>query len=74
MTTKDKTQVVDLDDEILTQKQIAERLNLSVKTVESHRARVMVKTGAGSLPELVRIALEASAVHEDVRENPDPPR
>ncbi len=40
-------------------KMIAHRLNLSPKTVEIHRARVMEKTGAKSLSHLVRIALKA---------------
>lgn len=40
-------------------KMIAHRLNLSPKTVEIHRSRVMEKTGAKSLSHLVRIALKA---------------
>ena len=39
-------------------KVIAAELELSVKTVEHHRARVMEKTGAGSVAELVHIAMQ----------------
>jgi two-component system, LuxR family, response regulator FixJ len=41
-------------------KQIAEQLALSRKTVETHRANVMSKTGAESLAELIRLGLQAS--------------
>ncbi len=40
----------------LTNKEIALRLNISHRTVEIHRARVMHKTGASSLLALARIA------------------
>lgn len=39
-------------------KVIAAELELSVKTVEHHRARVMDKTGASSVAELVHIAMQ----------------
>jgi two-component system response regulator FixJ len=39
-------------------KVIAHRLKIAVRTVEIHRARVMQKTGARSLSELVRMAIE----------------
>jgi FixJ family two-component response regulator len=38
-------------------KAIAESLTLSRKTVETHRAKLMVKTGASSLAELIRLGL-----------------
>jgi len=41
----------------LLNKQIAMELNLSTKTVECHRARVMEKMGADSLADLVRMAV-----------------
>ncbi len=40
-------------------KEAAERLNISPRTVEFHRANVMEKTGAAGLPELVRLWLAA---------------
>ena len=38
-------------------KQIADELNISMKTVEAHRARVMEKMGVRTLAELVKVAL-----------------
>ncbi len=42
-------------------REIAEYYGISVKTVEVHRARVMEKMQAGSLPELVRMLLALEA-------------
>jgi len=46
-------------------KVVAIDLGLSERTVEIHRARVMEKTGARSLPELVRLAALADIVPAD---------
>jgi DNA-binding NarL/FixJ family response regulator len=40
-----------------TSRAIAARLNLSVKTVESYRSRIMQKLGVGDIPSLTRLAL-----------------
>lgn len=45
-----------------TAKEIARRLHLSPKTVESHRAALMRKTGARSAPGLVRYACDEHVV------------
>ncbi|HPE73443.1 MAG TPA: LuxR C-terminal-related transcriptional regulator, partial [Candidatus Competibacter sp.] len=41
----------------LSNRQIAELLNLSRKTVEVHRAKVMQKTRADTLSQLIRMAM-----------------
>jgi len=38
--------------------EIADLLNLSVKTVSTHKARILQKLGLGSTAELVRYAIE----------------
>ncbi len=50
-------EVLQLVAEGFTTRQIADRLYLSIKTVETHRRRVMEKTGANSVADLVRYAL-----------------
>jgi RNA polymerase sigma factor (sigma-70 family) len=53
-------QVFELVVEGLTNRAIAERLNVSDKTVEHHRARMMGKMQAESLPELIRMAARSA--------------
>ena len=55
-------EVMDMVTEGKSNKEIANTLGVSAKTIEAHRARVMEKMQAGSLAELVRMAL---AVSED---------
>jgi RNA polymerase sigma factor (sigma-70 family) len=50
-------EVMDMVTEGKSNKEIAGDLGVSAKTVEAHRARVMEKMQAGSLAELVRMAL-----------------
>jgi two-component system CheB/CheR fusion protein len=49
-----------------TSKEVAARLGISPRTAENHRARVMEKTDAGSLAELVRLAMAAGIGGESV--------
>ena len=42
-------------------KNIAADLGISQRTVKSHRATIMTRTGSKSLPALARLALAASA-------------
>jgi two-component system, LuxR family, response regulator FixJ len=53
--TNRENQVLDLVVAGETNKSIARQLDISPRTVENHRARVMEKTGARSLAELVRM-------------------
>lgn len=50
-------EVLQLIAEGFTASQVAATLHLSVKTVETHRRRVMDKTGANSAVDLVRYAV-----------------
>ena len=43
-------------------RQIAEQLGISVRTVEGHRARVMLKLELGSLSELIRYAVREKII------------
>jgi len=43
-------------------KEIAERLGISAKTVETYRSRIMVKLGIDNLPGLVKFAIRAGIV------------
>lgn len=50
-------QVLDLLVNGSSNKQVAEALEISIKTVEVHRARLMEKTNAASFAELIRLSL-----------------
>jgi FixJ family two-component response regulator len=60
MLTPREAQVMDLVVEGHSNKSIAQKLGISARTVEIHRARVMDKMKARNLSDLVRMALSAS--------------
>jgi DNA-binding NarL/FixJ family response regulator len=60
--TRREREVLQLLAEGCNNREVADRLGLSVKTIETHRARVMRKVGVGSLAELVRYALREGIV------------
>jgi FixJ family two-component response regulator len=59
--TQRERQVMDLVVKGASSKSIARLLNISQRTVETHRAAAMKRTGALSLPELIRIVMELGA-------------
>ena len=59
--TQRERQVMDLVVKGASSKSIARLLNISQRTVETHRAAVMKRTGAKSLPELIRIVMQLGA-------------
>ena len=59
-------QVFDLLADGLSNKEIANRLEISPRTVEIHRARVMEKLEVRNLSELIRVALDSDGRNEAV--------
>jgi len=55
-------QVLEMVVDGLTNKIMADRLNVSEKTIEHHRARMMGKMNAGSLSDLIKMATKAGDV------------
>lgn len=60
--TRREREVLQLLSEGHNNREVAERLDRSVKTIETHRARLMRKVNAGSLAELVRYAVREGIV------------
>jgi FixJ family two-component response regulator len=56
--TQREREILDLVAEGLSTKEIARALDVSPRTVETHRAHIAEKIGAGSVAEMVRFALE----------------
>jgi len=70
--TRREREIVQLLAESLTNKEIAARLSISVKTVETHRGAIMRKLGLNSIVELVYYALRHKIVEledEEVARN-----
>ncbi len=63
--TEREREVFQLLAEGLRNQEIAKRLHVSVKTVETHRAHILAKLGLGSIAELVKYAIEIGVVHLD---------
>ena len=65
--TQREREIVQLLAEAKANKEIAARLNISVKTVETHRAAIMRKLGVNSIVELVHYALRNNLVGPGLR-------
>jgi DNA-binding NarL/FixJ family response regulator len=57
-----EAEVLSLIADGLPNREIAERLYLSVRTVESHISSLLVKTGAGSRATLIALGIDARAM------------
>jgi DNA-binding NarL/FixJ family response regulator len=65
--TSRQREVLQLVAEGLTSKDIADRLGVSVKTIESHRAQLMKRLGVSNVPALVRSAIRLGIVADESR-------
>jgi len=57
-------EVLQLLAEGLSMKEIAERLGVSIKTVEAHRANLMERLDIHDIPGLVRLAIRSGLVSQ----------
>lgn len=60
--TSREMEVLELVVEGLSSKEIANQLDVSFKTVEAHRSKIMKKTEANSLPHLIRMRLQLQRI------------
>ncbi len=60
--TSREVELVQLLSEGLVNKEIADRMHISVRTAESHRAAIMQKVGANSISELIRWAIRNEVI------------
>ncbi len=63
--TEREREVFQLLAEGLRNHEIANRLHVSVKTVETHRAHILTKLGLSNIAELVKYAIEVGILHVD---------
>jgi len=66
-------EVLDLVAQGYTNQQIADRLGLSIKTVETYRSRLVEKLGLRSRADLVRYAVDSGLFASGQASPPDPP-
>lgn len=67
--TKREEQIIQLLADGKSNKQVADILQISRRTVESRRSQIMQKLELRSFPDLVRYAIRARIVHEDLPPN-----
>lgn len=63
--TKRETEIVRLVADGFKNREVAEKLGISVKTVETHRANIMNKLALRNLAELIRYAIQKGLVKID---------
>lgn len=63
--TKRETEIVRLVADGFKNREVAEKLGISVKTVETHRANIMNKLALRNLAELIRYAIQKGLVRVD---------
>ncbi|TAK10256.1 MAG: response regulator transcription factor [Candidatus Manganitrophaceae bacterium] len=63
--TKRETEIVRLVADGYKNREVAEKLGISVKTVETHRANIMNKLALRNLAELIRYAIQKGLVRID---------